>query len=142
MPSCFSDLLQTSATCPYRLHQLQHVLHLSFIKPLSMCHSPHMTGMCLTRCMSLDCSSASLILGSNFTGSRPRNAWTTYSASLARKVTQPWYAGFLQRRPTNVIWRNSSTTSRAPQMMKSLHECTYMSLRTSRRGLMNQLMSS
>ena len=61
-------------------------LHLSFIKPPSMCHSPHISGMQLTRCMSLDCSSASLILGSSFTRSRLRNAWTTYSAPWVRKV--------------------------------------------------------
>ena len=75
-------------------HQLQHLLHLSlsFIKPPSMCYSPHMTGMQLTRCMSLDCSSASLILG--FARSRLRNTWTTYYASWARKVMQLWTVGF------------------------------------------------
>ena len=78
--------------CQFPLHQLWHLTclpHLSFIKPPSVCHSPHMTGTQLTRCASLDCSSASLILNAGFARSRLRNTWTTYSASWARKVMQP-----------------------------------------------------
>ena len=86
------------------LHHLLH-LDLSFVKPLSMCHSPCMTGVWLTRCVSLDCSSASLILGSSFARSRLRNAWTTYSASWARKVMQLWTARSHLIKPTNEFWR-------------------------------------
>ena len=91
--------------CLSLLHQLQHLihLHLSFIKPQSNCHSPHMTVMQLTRCMSLDCSSASLILGSSFARSRLRNTWTTYSASWARKGIQLWTTGSQLMKPTNKI---------------------------------------
>ena len=94
---CFSDLVSYKhlQQCPCLLCQLQHLLHLNlpFIKPPSICHSPHMTGMHLTRCMSFDCSSASLILGFSFTRSRLRNAWTKYSASWARQDTQLWTTG-------------------------------------------------
>ena len=145
MSPCFSDLVSykhlQQCLCP--LCQLQHLihLHLSFIKPSSMCHSPHMTGMQLTRCMGLDCSSASLILGSGFAGSRLRNAGTTYSASWARKDMHLWIIGSQLMKPTNEIWRNSSIILRAPWMMISSPEFEYMSLRTSRRGLTNQLMN-
>ena len=71
-PPCVSDLESHKhlQQCLFPLHQHQCLLHLllSCVKPLSMCHLPHMTGMQLTRCMSLDCSSASLILGPGFTG--------------------------------------------------------------------------
>ena len=127
--------------CLLHLHQCLLHLPLSVVKPPSVCHSPHMTGMWPTRCMSSDCSSASLILGSDFTRSRLRNAWTTYSASWARKVMQPWTTGFPQMKLTSVIWRNSSNTLRAPWMMRSLPESEYTSLKISRRGLMNQLMN-
>ena len=120
---CFSDLVSYKhlQQCLCLLHQLQHLLHLnlSFIKPPSMCHSPHMTGMHLTRCVSLDCSSASLILGFSFARSRLRNAWTTYSASWARKVMQLWTIGSQLMKPTNEIWRNSLIILRAPWMMRS-----------------------
>ena len=65
-PHVFSDLVSYKhlEQCLYLLCQLQHLLHLnlSFFKPPSMGHSPHMTGMQLTRCVSLDCSSASWYL--------------------------------------------------------------------------------
>ena len=143
MPPCFSALVSYKhlQQCLYQLCQLQNLLHLnlSFIKPPSMCHSPHMTGMCLTRCASLDCSSASLILGSSFTRSRLRNAWTTYSASWARKVMQLWTIGSQVMKPTNEIWRYSSIILRVPWMMRSAPEFEYMRLKISRRGLTNQL---
>ena len=106
---CFSDLLSYKHLLQCLLHHLQHLLHLnsSSIKPPSMCHSTHMIGMWLTRCTSLDCSSASIILGSSFARSRLRNAWTTYSASKAKKVTQLWTTGSQLMKPTNEIWRNS-----------------------------------
>ena len=94
---CFSDLFSYKhlQQCLCLLCQLKHLLHLnlSFIKSPSICRSPHMTGMHLTRCVSLDCSSTSLICGFGFTRSRLRNAWTTYYASWARKVMQLWTVG-------------------------------------------------
>ena len=36
------------------LSHLHHLQHLSLVKPPSVCHSPHITGMWLTRCMSLE----------------------------------------------------------------------------------------
>ena len=84
------------------------------------CHlsSPcYMTGMHLTRCLSLDCSSASFILGSSFTRSRLRNAWTTYSASW--RVMQLWTIGSQLMKPTNKIQRNSLIILTAPWMMRS-----------------------
>ena len=124
--------------CQCPLHQHQHLLHLdlSFVKPLSMFHSPHMTGMWLTRCTRLDCSSASLILGSSFARSRLRNTWTTYSASWARKVKQLWIAGSQLMKHTNKIWRNSLTTLKAPWMMRSPSEYELEDVK------MNQLMNS
>ena len=146
IPPCCAALVSYKhlQQCLCLLHQLQHLLHLnmSFIKPLSVCHFPHMTGMCLTRCASLDCSSASLILGSGFARSRLRNTWTTYSASWARKVMQLWTVGSQLMKPTNMIWRNSSIILRAPWMMISPPEFEYMSLKISRRGLTNQLTNS
>ena len=146
MSPYFSDLVSYKhlQQCLYLLHHLQHLLHLnlSFFKPLLMCHSSHMTGMQLTRCMSLDCSKASLILGFGFARSRLRNTWTTYYASWTRKVTQLWTIGSQLLKPTNEIWRNSLIILRAPWMMRSPPEFEYMSLRISRRGLMNQLTNS
>ena len=143
---CFSDLVSYKhlQQCLCLLHQPQHLihLHLSFIKPPSMCHSPHMTGMHLTRCVNLDCSSASLILGSGFARSRLRNAWTTYPASWARKVRQLWTIGSQMMKPTNKIRRKSLIILRAPWMMRSHSMFKYMSLRISRRGLTNQSMNS
>ena len=107
-----------------------------------MCHSLHITGMWLTRCVSLDCSSASLMIGSSFARSRLRNTWTTYSASWARKGMQLWTTGSQLMKLTNKIWRNSLTILKAPWMMRSPPEFEYMSLRISRRGLMNPLMNS
>ena len=107
-PLCFSE------SCQCQLHQCQCLPHLSFAKPLSICHSPHMTGMQLTRFESFDCSSASLILGSGFARSRLRNIWTICSASWARKVMQLWTAGSHWMKATNEIQRNSLITSKAP----------------------------
>ena len=120
---CFSDLdsfkhLQQCLCLLCHLQQLLH-LNLSFIKSLSMCHSPHMTGMHLTRCTSLDCSSSNLIPGSGFARSRLRNAWTTYSASWARKNMQLSTVGSQLMKPTNEIWRNSLIILRVPWMMSS-----------------------
>ena len=123
MSPCFSDLdsYKHLQQCLCLLCQLQHMIHqhLSFIKPPSMCHSPHMTGMWLTRCVSIDCPRVSLILGSSFRRSRLRNAWTTYYASWARKVMQLWTIGSQLMKPTNEIWRNSLIILRAPWMMRS-----------------------
>ena len=144
--SCFSDLDSNKhlQQCLCLLCKFQHLLHLnlSFIKPPSMCHSQHMTEMWLTRCVSLDCSSPSLILGFSFTRSRLRNTWTTYCASWARKVMQLWTVGSQLMKPTNEIQRNSSIILRAAWNMRSPPEFGYMSLRISRRGLTNQLMNS
>ena len=142
-PFCFSDT-ENHKQCLCPLHQHQCLLHLllSCVKPVSTCHSPCMTGMWPTRCASSDCSRASLILGSSFARSRLRNAWTTYSASWARKVTQLWTAGFHLMNPTNEIQRNSLIILRAPWTMRSPPESECISLKMSRRGLMNQSMNS
>ena len=93
-------------------------------------------------CMSLDCSSTSLILGSHVARSRLRNTWTTYSPSWARKGTQLWTVGSQLMKPTNKIQRNSLIILRAPWMMRYPPELEFMSLRISKRGLMYQLMNS
>ena len=128
--------------CLLHQHQCLLNLHLLVIKPLSMCHFPHVTGMQLTRCASSDCSSVSLILGSSFARSRLRNAWTTYSASWVRKVRQLWTVGSQLMKPTNEIWRNSMIILKASWMMRSPPRSEYMSLKMSWRGLMNQLTNS
>ena len=96
----------------------------------------------MTTCVSLDCSSASLILGSVFARSRLRNAWTIYSASWARKVMQLWPGASQLMKPMNKIWRNSLIILRAPWMTRSPPEFEYKSLKISRRALTNQSMNS
>ena len=115
--SPFFSLIWPSETETWPQHWLhQHLClpHLSSVKPLSMCHSPHMTGMWVTRCKSSACSSASLILGSSFTKSRLRNALTICSASWIRKVMWLWTTGSHWMKATNDIQRNSLITLKAP----------------------------
>ena len=111
--SFWSDSTLFSEPCQYWLHWHLCLPHPSSAKPLSMCHSPHTTGMWLTRCEIFACSSASLRLGSGFAKSRLRNALTICSASWVRSVMQLWAAGSCQMKATNEIQRNSSITSKA-----------------------------
>ena len=113
--SFWSDSPLSSELCQYWLHPHLCLPHLSSVKPLSMFHSPHMTGKWLTGCESFACSSASLRLGSGFTKSRLRNTLTICSASSwVRKVTWLWTTGSHQMKATNEIQRNSLITLKPP----------------------------
>ena len=116
-------------------------LHLSFIKPLSMCHSPHMTGMCQTRCefrlfkcqlntwfwlckiKAEECLDYLLcILGKE--GYAAMDCWVP--TDEAHKQDPEKFLNYLESTLDDEI---------SP-------EFEYMSLRISRRGLMNQSMNS